>query len=54
MQPKASAHRTPRNEEASNHYRNKAAEIIQKHKMLLLGVFLLVCGQFLAIFRAVL
>jgi hypothetical protein len=35
-----------RNEERFNHNRDKAAEIIQKHKMLLLGDFLACQGQF--------
>jgi hypothetical protein len=43
-----------RNEEPFNHNRDKAAEIIRKHNLPLLGDFLLVYGQILAIFRAVL
>jgi hypothetical protein len=39
-----------RNEKRSNHNRGKAAEIIQKHKMLLLGDFWACQGRFFWLF----
>jgi hypothetical protein len=39
-----------RNEEPFNHNRDKAAEIMAKHKMLLLGVFLACQGRFFGYF----
>jgi hypothetical protein len=39
-----------RNEKRSNHNRGKAAEIIQKHKMLLLGDFWACQGRFFGYF----